>query len=172
MRTRRIATLAILSTLSFVGRIAFTFLPNVQPTTVIIMLVALVYGFKDGVIVATLSMIISNLYLGFGLWTIPQIVTYVAIVGFVSLYSRRNVNVLSFSILAMGMGYVYGFLISALNIPMFGYGYFIVYYLNGFSFDTAHAIGNLIFGFILYPALKTILTKNYNKIYRGKHNEN
>lgn len=69
-RTHRISVIAMLSAVAFIGRMMFFFLPNVQPMTVIIVLTTIYVGLYDGMIVAFVAIIISNLYLGMGIWTI------------------------------------------------------------------------------------------------------
>ena len=54
-----ITQIALLTTLCVVGRIFFAFIPNVQPVTAIIVIVTILLGFKDGVIIASLSMLVS-----------------------------------------------------------------------------------------------------------------
>ncbi|HJF17377.1 MAG TPA: hypothetical protein K8V19_07020, partial [Globicatella sulfidifaciens] len=68
-----ITQVALLTTLCVVGRIFFAFIPNVQPVTAIIAIVTILLGFKDGVIVSSLTMLVSNLILGMGPWVVLQI---------------------------------------------------------------------------------------------------
>jgi len=166
MTTHRMTWIALVATLSFVTRIMFSFLPNVQPTTVIFLLVTIFIGVKEGIIVATLSMILSNIYLGFGIWTIPQIASYALILMLVSLITKpeERTELPVFLVIAFLSGLAYGFLISIMNIPLFGVGYFFVYYLNGFTFDVAHAVGNVTFTLVLYPTLVPLFEKQKYKL--------
>lgn len=161
MSTKRIATIAMFSCLSFVGRILFSFLPNVQPTTAIILIIALHLGAKDGVLVATVSMLISNLYLGMGIWTLSQIATYAIIIsafGILTNNSFRNSTVY-LSTLFFLSGIAYGLLISVMQIPIIGRDILIPYYVSGIPYDISHAVGNLLFFLILHPSLEPILSK-------------
>ena len=163
MNNRRIATIALLSCLSFVGRLTFTFLPNVQPTTVIILIVTLYFGVVDGVLVAVISMLMSNLYLGMGIWTIAQIVSYSIIVIVFHLLSLNIKSDIYLSILAFISGLMYGFFISLVQAPFISWYAFIPYYISGLPYDIAHAVGNLIFFIMLHPALKPILIRHIEK---------
>lgn len=165
-RTRRVTVIALLSCLSFVGRMMFSFLPNVQPTTVIIILITIYMGFYEGIMVATISMLMSNIYLGMGIWTIAQIVSYFVIVSFVYVLAKTfPKSVKYFSYIAFTTGLLYGLVISLVQAPFFGWTSFIPYYFSGISYDFSHAVGNYLFFIILEPSLKNILKENkFNQI--------
>lgn len=150
----------MLIALSVVGRITFTFLPNVQPTTVIIIITGLFLGPLYGVIIAVLSAVLSNLVLGMGLWTFGQIIAW-AIIGVLSGLIRKyrdRIPAILLSIYAVFCGFLYGFIIS---LPLYLLsGKFIAYYLAGLPFDLSHAIGNGVFFLILYPILRLLFLKN------------
>lgn len=166
MSTHKTTWIALVATLSFVSRIMFSFLPNVQPTTVIFMLVTVFIGTKEGIAVSTISMIISNLYLGFGIWTIPQVLSYAVIMLFIGIVTRKEgrTELPVFVALTFISGLAYGLLISLMNVPIFGWGFFFVYYLNGVTFDVAHAVGNVAFAMILYPILVPMFEKQKVKL--------
>lgn len=72
----RIALLAILTAFITVGRIGFAlpFLPNIQPMTALLIIIALNIGVIDGLVVSVLSMFLTNLILSMGPWTMFQMV--------------------------------------------------------------------------------------------------
>ena len=77
LQIRQIALLAMLTAMCVVLRIFKIIpIPNVQPVTDILMIVTLYLGIGSGITLAALTMLLSNIYLGFGIWTIPQILAY------------------------------------------------------------------------------------------------
>lgn len=158
----------MLTTLCYVSRLMFQFLPNVQPVTVILIILTLTLGVVDALIVSLLSILISNINLGMGVWTIAQIVSFSLIVMMTGLLIKPIFKKLPFFILiiyAVFTGYAYGFIISLVQAPFFGIQNFWVYYLSGLSFDTLHAFGNGIFYLLLAPILFPLLTKSLEKYY-------
>ena len=55
-----------------IGRIIFGFIPNVQPVTVIVVLMGLCYNPESGFLTGALSALVSNMVMGQGPWTIWQ----------------------------------------------------------------------------------------------------
>lgn len=165
MPVRKIAMLSLLTTIIYVGRIAFQFLPNVQPMTVILMMITLVFGFKEGAIVAVLSILVSNINLGMGIWTIPQIISYIILIALTSLFSNsyKEKPIWVIALYSGFLGMLYGLVISILQAPFFGFNIFIPYYLSGIPFDFLHSVGNIVFYFILSPSLLPIIENQYNK---------
>ncbi|WP_010284319.1 ECF transporter S component [Bacillus timonensis] len=160
LSVKNLTLLSMLIALSVVGRIAFTFLPNVQPTTTIIIITSLFLGPIYGVLVAVISSVLSNLVMGMGLWTIGQIIAW-GIIGLVSGALRKHrerIPVVLLSIYAVFCGFLYGFVIS---IPLYVLsGKFFAYYIAGLPFDLSHAIGNGVFFLVLYPILRLLFLKN------------
>lgn len=165
---KRLALLAILTAMAVVLRVAhFIPVPNVQPVTDILMISTLEMGFGFGVALAVLVMVISNIFLGFGIWTLPQIAAYAVCVLVVFLFGKIPVFCKHFwlqIILATLLGYVYGLIINFGMSIWGGWEAFIVYTAGSFLFDTYHCIGNFVFYPILYKPL-TLALKRYN---RGK----
>lgn len=158
---RWLTTAALMSAASFTGRLIFQSIPNVQPLTTIIIICTLVLGFYFGSIVAILSILISNLFLGMGVWTFAQIAAFLSICLITFLLKKvlDKLPLLILSIYAGLMGYWFGFIISLVHAPFFGIQTFWIYYLQGIPFDTFHAVGNVIFFLILYPVLSPLLKK-------------
>lgn len=158
----RVAILSLMIALCHVGRLAFSFLPNVQPVTVIVLIITLVMGTVDGLIVGNLSILLSNLTLGMGTWTFAQLMSYsllVLITGLIRRYRHSKGFYWMFTVYAGISGYLYGLTISLVQAPFFGIKRFLPYYLAGLPFDTLHAVGNAVFYILLAPVLLPLLEK-------------
>ncbi|MGO3732650.1 MAG: ECF transporter S component [Vagococcus sp.] len=162
---RSITYIALISATAYVGRIAFQFIPNVQPLTSIVILSTLIFGFYFGFSVAFVSMMVSNLFLGMGIWTIAQLASYLVICLITFLLSKFLLSApLWLQATYSGiLGFVYGFVISFVNASFLGVDAFWVYYLQGVPFDTMHALGNVGFYLVLIPVLKPLFIKMKDK---------
>jgi len=165
---KRIALLAVLTSLISVWRVFFVFIPNVQPMTALLIIVALNIGVIDSLVMSVLSVLLTNLFLGMGPWTGMQIISFAIIIlltgvlkniyQFGSIYNR-----IAFSIWTLITGFLFGFIISYLNYKLYGLESFLVYYISGLAFDGMHGLGNLVFYFILEPLLVPIIRRKISK---------
>lgn len=139
--------------------------PNIQPVTAILIIITLTMSTLDGVIIAAISILLSNIYLGMGPWTIFQILTYSLLMLVTGLLFRRfyrpnsSCNRLMFSFYAFILGMAYGFVISIFSVTLFKAPSFWAYYIQGLSFDLMHGAGNLVFYLILEPILQPLINK-------------
>lgn len=157
-----------MTALTTVGRLAFAlpFMPNIQPMTALLLIIALNIGIVDSLIVSLLSILLTNLFLGMGPWTILQIISFGLVILLTSLvkyfYQPQSfIRRIFFAIWAGFMGLVYGFVISYLNVRLYGMNNFWVYYLNGVPFDLLHAVGNVGFFIILEPMIVPIIKRKF-----------
>jgi len=159
VHTYKLTLIALLCALAIVGRYAFTFLPNVQPVTAIIIVGGLFLGPVAAFMMALLITFLSNVILGMGIWSIWQVLAW-GIIGVISgLLGKWNRRIPLYMIVlfAVFSGYFYGFLVSLVTYQIAGH--FWPYYLAGLPFDTMHAIGNGLFIIILYPIMAKLFQK-------------
>jgi energy-coupling factor transport system substrate-specific component len=166
-KTKRIALLGLLTSFIYVGRVSFSFLPNVQPMTTILIIITLSLGLADGLIVALLSLVVSNLSLGFGVWTIAQLIAFTVVLLVVYPFRRiyNNIPLVVMAFISGFTGLLYGFIISLVQAPFFGWLSFFPYYISGIPYDIAHAVGNFVFYLLLAPLFYPIIDKQTNKLY-------
>jgi len=152
---QKLTLLATLSALAGVGRVPFAAIPNVQPTTFLVIVSGYVFGPWLGFLTGALATLISNSFLGHGPWTVWQILAW-GLCGFASGWLGRlkeNPGRLSLSLFAFAWGFLFG---AIMNI---WHWLFFVYPLNfstllavwaaSFYFDLLHAVGNFIFAWFL-----------------------
>src|SRR3954451_13240381 len=74
--TRVIALVATLAAMAALGRVAFAALPNVKPTTDIVLIAGYVLGGAPGFMVGATAAVASNFFFGQGPWTPWQMVAW------------------------------------------------------------------------------------------------
>ncbi|GMA47060.1 metal ABC transporter permease [Tetragenococcus muriaticus] len=165
--TYELAYLAMIIATCTVGRLLFQFLPNIQPMTAIFLILTLHLGVFRGLLVNILSVLITNIYLGMGIWTIAQILSFAVIICLMALFSRASSlfrqSLLLQVIFSICAGFLYGFIMACVDVTIYGIPQFWPYYLSGFSFDFLHAIGNGGFYLILSPIFRRLFLKIIKK---------
>ncbi|RXT58394.1 ECF transporter S component [Lacticaseibacillus chiayiensis] len=166
---RAVALLGLLTALCTVLRIVKVPIPNVQPVTDILMVVTLLLGMRWGLSLTVSTLVVSNLVLGFGLWTLPQIAAYMVCLLVLQMVVLVLPMVRRVFWLQMGLagllGYLYGFVVSlgmAIIGSLNGLGFW-AYYISGLLFDTYHALGNLAF----YPIVLLVLQQGLQRFNHG-----
>lgn len=154
----------MLVSIAVIGRIYMNFIPNVQPMTSIIIITAILLGRYNGALVAVLSIILSNMYLGFGPWLLPQIISFglIAIIsGSFRRFQNKNYFIYILAFLGLFSGYLHGLIMSFFDYIV--YGQFWAYYLTGIPFDTYHAVGNLVISLLIYQPIKKMFYLSFQK---------
>lgn len=162
VNTYKITLLALLAALAIIGRVVFTFIPNVQPVTSIIMICGVILGPLSAVLLALVVTFVSNMIMGMGLWTIWQTIAW-SLIGILSGLLGKMIKPVPLPVIiifSVFCGYLYGIIISLTTYQVAGK--FWPYYLAGLPFDTNHAIGNAIFMILFYPVIAYFLKKYAN----------
>ena len=158
---RRIAADGMLCAVAIVGRIALTALPNVQPVTVILILMAAYIGTWDAVISSVVIALVTNLYMGMGIWSIYQIIAWGVIALVSGLLFRKNHNQFLMLCWAILCGFFFGAVISIMSCRTVyagaNVGTYLAYWLSGLLFDGYHALGNALFIWFLQPLFDRLL---------------
>ncbi len=143
-----VAIIAMLAAASIALRVAFAALPQVQPSTFIIIATGVVYGPRSGFMVGALTPLVSNFFLGHGLWTPFQMFAWGAAGatgGYVAMIwpdiSRRGLAVLGFA-----WGFLFGWItnLSQLFFVPVTWQSIITIYTLSFWFELVHAITNVV----------------------------
>ncbi len=160
-RVRRLAADGMLCAAGIVGRIALNVLPNIQPVTALLILTAVYIGTWDAVLSAVVIVLVTNMYLGMGIWTLYQILAWVFVALISALLFRRSKNKYLLLLWAILSGFVYGAFISVLSCRTVYSGSapttYLVYWLSGLPFDTYHAIGNGLIIWFLQPLFERVI---------------
>jgi energy-coupling factor transport system substrate-specific component len=152
INTKQLTLMAMLTALSVVGRVFLSAVPNIQPTTVIVIISSFILNPFQAVAVAVSSSFLSNVYLGMGIWTMWQMLAWSVIALISSLIGKHHekIPLPVLSVYAGFCGLAYGFMVSV-PLSKIITDNFWAYYITGLPFDIGHAVGNVIFFTIFYP---------------------
>lgn len=175
---RDIMPIVIMCVVSALGRIVFNFIPQVQPSTAIIIIMGICYGRQAGFITGAMTALVSNMILGQGPWTIWQMTAW-GIIGFLAGFIRcypfgqttesnfkKTTHILLVAVFGFFSAFLFSMITDIWTIASIGSALTpslaISIFTTGMIFNISHAIGNVIFIFLLYPAFA-------KKLLRLKH---
>jgi len=140
--------LVLVTIFAITGRILLEPLPNVQPVTVVVLLVGIHYGATRSIGVATIIAISSNLVMGHGLWTFYQALGWslVGVTGALLSQSLRvgdKISVPRVASISFIAAFVFDWVVSVSVLHTLPLENLPVYILAGLPFDLVHGVGNV-----------------------------
>jgi len=168
--SREVALIAVLGTIAAIGRIPFAMLPNVQPTTFIVIASGFVFGPRAGFMVGSTAALVSNFFLGQGPWTPWQMFTW-GLAGICAGMMKTifpGIGNKAMTVFSFIWGYLFGWIMNiwfwTAFIHPLNWQSFLATYAASFWLDTFHAAGNALFYVLLGPGMIKILTRFKNKM--------
>ena len=154
---RQIALFGVLGALTFGAKVAMSALPNIEPVSLMVMLFAVVFGWK-GLYPVYLYVIMEILLYGINLWNINYLYIW-AVLFVIAILARQLKNPLWWALIAGIFGMAFGLLCSPVYVAIGGFDYAIRWWLSGIAFDIPHAIGNFAAALLLAVPMTELLGK-------------
>lgn len=152
----------MLGALTYGAKVAMAALPNIEPVSLMVMLFAVVLGWK-GLYPMYLYVLLEILLGGINLWNINYL--YIWLVLFLGAYAMRKLkSPLWFALLSGVFGLAFGLLCTPVYMAIGGFSYGIRWWMAGFAFDISHGIGNFVIALLLFGPLRKLLTRLYKQI--------
>ncbi|BCV21624.1 ECF transporter S component [Moorella sp. Hama-1] len=168
--TREVAVIAMLGTIAAVGRVPFAGLPNIQPTTFMVIISGFVFGSRAGFMVGSTAALVSNFFLGQGPWTPWQMFAW-GLAGTTAgamKFILPHAGVKAMTAFSFLWGYLFGWIMNlwfwTAFIHPLNWQSFIAAYAASFWFDTLHALGNAAFYLFFGPSFVKILQRYRRKL--------
>jgi energy-coupling factor transport system substrate-specific component len=155
---RVLALVATLAALAVVGRLAFAAIPNVKPTTDIVLFGGYALGAVPGFMVGAIAALVSNIFLSQGPWTPWQMVGWgvVGIVGAVlaGFLRGREPSRLLLAIVCGLAGLAFGAWMDLYQLTLAAHqdlDSYLAISATSLPYNLAHAIGNVVFCLLIGP---------------------
>ncbi len=164
--SREIALVASLAALAALSRVAFAPIPNVKPTTDIVLLTGYVLGPGPGFATGAVAALASNVVFGQGPWTPWEMAGWglIGVLGAaLGVVTRRRLRRIPLALWCAVGGLLYGALLDvSVWVGYSGQHTFSQYLLvsgSSLTFNIAHASGNLVFCLAFGPAFVRALER-------------
>jgi energy-coupling factor transport system substrate-specific component len=160
---RELVLLAVLAAIAAVGRVPFAALPSVQPTSCVVILSGLVFGAESGFMIGAAAALVSNLFLGQGLWTPWQMLAWGLMGLSAGLLRKRLAGRAALAAFGFAWGFLFGWIMNLVEIVSrfgaIGWKEIGMLYAAGVYFDLLHAVGNVVFLWLFGPSFTKILSR-------------
>jgi energy-coupling factor transport system substrate-specific component len=163
---RVLAVVAVLAALAVVGRLAFAAIPNVKPTTDIVLFAGYALGAVPGFAVGAVTAIVSNIFLSQGPWTVWQMAGWGAVGVGGALLARvlhgREPNRFALAAVCGVAGLLFG---AWMDVYQWTFAArqdldsYIAVAGTSLPYNVAHAAGNVVFCLLIGPAFLRALAR-------------
>ena len=164
LNVREMVLFAILGAMTFSAKYVMSFLPNIEPVSLMVMLFAVVFG-KKWVYPTYLYIAMDILFYGFSLWNINYLYIW-AVLAVVSMFLKDMKSPLAWALLSGVFGLLFGALCGIVDVFIGGFSYAVTKWVSGIPFDLLHCGGNFAIALILWKPLRELLERLYARMKR------
>ena len=156
---REVVLFGVLGALTFAAKYAMSFLPNIEPVSLMVMLFVVVFG-RKWVYPVYLYIAMEILFYGISLWNINYLYIW-AVLALAAGCMKKMQHPLGWAILSGAFGLLFGALCGIVDIFIGGFGYAAAKWVSGIPFDIAHCAGNFVIALLLFVPMRRLLEKLY-----------
>ena len=154
----------VLGALTFAAKYVMSFLPNIEPVSLCVMLFAVVFG-KKWVYPVYLYVAMQILFYGISLWNINYFYIW-AVLAVAAYFLRKMRHPLGWALLSGVFGLLFGALCGIVDVFIGGFSYAVTKWISGIPFDILHCAGNFVIALVLFVPLRNLLKKLYRRMGR------
>ncbi len=159
---KEIVLFGVLGALMFGLQVVMGPLPNIEPVSLLVMLLGVVFGWK-ALYPTYVFVAMEILYYGFSIWNIYYLYIWAVLV-LIAIFMRRMESPLGWALVSGAFGLLFGALCGIADIFIGGIAYAVTKWISGIPFDLMHCGGNFVIALVLFKPLRGLLTRLYGRI--------
>lgn len=164
LTVREICLFGILGAMTFGAKYVMSWMPNIEPVSLMVMLFAVTFGIK-ALFPVYLYVLLEILFYGLGTWNFCYMYVW-TILAVLALLIKKVTDPLAWAMLSGVFGLFFGALCGIVDIFIGGFGYALAKWVSGIPFDLAHCAGNFVIALLLFAPMRTLLDQLYKKMAR------
>lgn len=166
MKIRDITLIGVLSASITAGKLALSFVPNIEVVTLLFIVYTVVFGLRKSLFISVIFTTTEIFLYGFSTWLLVYFFIWPLLVIMTGLLKDRIKSEYGYAIIGAIFGYGFGLFFAVMESFFYGAAYGWVYWVKGIPFDLLHGTSNFIIILMLYNPIKNILTKLKVAYYR------
>lgn len=156
-RPRRLVLFGLLGAMMFSLKMAMAQLPNIEPVSLLVMLLAAVFG-REGLWAVYLYVCLEFAVWGPGLWNISYL--YIWLLLFAAARRLRSMEApLGWALLSGCFGLLFGGLCAPVYWVTGGWAAAVSWWVAGIPMDLLHGAGNFALALVLFRPLRRLLER-------------
>lgn len=159
MKVKDLVLIGILSATITAGKLALSFIPNIEIVTLLFITYTLVFGYRKSLFMSLIFTTTEIFIYGFNTWLLGYYLIWPLLILSTALMKRLIKSEYGYAILGALFGYAFGFFFALVESFFYGIAYGWAYWLRGLLFDLIHGTSNFIIILTLLNPLKKLLFK-------------
>lgn len=155
---RELVSLALIAAIIIAFKEAMSFLPNIEPVTMLLICTTLVYGAK-ALYPCAIFVLAEGLLYGFGWYFFVYIYVWPILVLVVLFLRRRVTSYVTWTAVGALYGLLFGPLCCIEALVVSGWRMAFSYWISGIPYDVVHCIGNAVICGALLKPLTTLMER-------------
>lgn len=156
-KTRETVLLALLAAAMLATQVALAALPNIHLVAVLVILTALLFGWRC-LFSVYIFVLLEGLIYGFSMWFINYLYIW-TILAVVAILFRENRSRIFWSSVAGIFGLLFGALCAVPYLIIGGWAAAFAYWVAGIPFDLVHCVSNAVLTFVLLMPLYRLCSR-------------
>ena len=147
----------MLGAMTFALQVVMAPLPNIEPVSLLVMLFAVVFGWKSLYAVYVFVMM-EVLFHGLGLWNINYLYVW-TVLAVAAIWLKKMESSLGWAMVSAVFGLGFGALCGIVDVFIGGIPYAVTKWISGIPFDLLHCGGNFAISLVLWKPMRRLLEK-------------
>lgn len=161
LTVREITLFGMLAALTFGAKVVMSYLPNIEPVSLMVMIFGVVFGWK-ALFPVYVYVAAEILFYGLGTWNVNYLYIWTGL-AVAAVLLRKLRHPLIWAVLSGAFGLMFGVLCAPVDVFIGGWSYAVAKWASGIPFDIAHCVGNFAIALLLFAPLRTLVEKLYRK---------
>lgn len=157
LTTRELALFGILGALMFAAKMVMAQLPNIEPVSLLVMLLAVAYGWR-GLYPVYLYVMLEFAVWGFGIWSACYLYVWLVLFCLARLLRKMD-SPLLWASLSGCFGLLFGALCALVYWVTGGWAAAVSWWVSGLPMDLLHGAGNFALTLVLFQPLRRKLSE-------------
>ena len=157
LTVREVVLFGVLGALMFALQVVMSPLPNIEPVSLLVMLFAVVFGWKS-LYAVYVFVTMEILFYGFNLWNVYYLYIW-TILAVAAILMRKTEQPLAWALLSAVFGLLFGALCGIVDVFIGGFAYAVAKWTSGILFDITHCVGNFVIAILLFAPLRRLLNR-------------
>lgn len=165
MKVHDLVLISILSASITAGKLALSFVPNVEVVSLLLMVYTVSLGVKRTLLITVIFSTTEIFLYGFSTWVLGYYFVWPIIVLATGALQGKIKSEYGYAVIAGVFGLSFGFFFAMFESLFYGIAYGMAYWVRGIPLDIIHGASNYVVAIILFNPLLKVFKKQLDQYF-------